>query len=1621
MELILSQSQSQKGNKISNTQRIDNDFFLSDVESKYGFYETFNDKNIKKAFSTVNTHNMDKKYNGKIPLTIVETILFDNGQFSFWNFTDQNGFVMKRSQKRLNKENVILYLITRAVDYISIHNPDIKIKKSEDQILSDIDRFTSLLDQKIESTHLFNSPEYNYLNKIHGLRFILVHSNSNAESNESSQELKNLFDFNKILSDSSLLSGILMAQILLNVIKSAKPLICKYSKKNELAPKKMKLFTEKPIFKIGKKKDEFYYDQSKSSMFSGPRMVNQYNNQEGLEGEVKVSQKETELILLNDANLTKYIEDALGPFIKLIEKSKKVFIHEGMFRFVKMSDIYSKVEYYAFIFCEKIVGVLKTSEEYKELQAERKVKMSKIKEKTIPKDLLHKDEENFNFIQTRVTSLPRKKTFKHYERITKDAFCFGEFCDYSIPKIFKNLKKNTKIDEINSSIIPKENKFSERDKMHNLPNTLPVFLIKKAYDNPNLVNIVLKAYSIFPSDFDKDAAIREVNRQKKEEEERRKEEEKARELNEEKKKQYKMLQKMPTLNTSNLPNIHSLSSVINTTSSAVDTHRGNQTAGDKNKTVITLYHPTPQKFDHINYDTMYSKKYVCNNCYTIYTLIQNFLSNIDETTSQFKSLAKAKDLLLQGDKLKNPYENEDSFTQEQPENLLFQEEKNDFSLKSILKKNMRKLKREARKKNEKRKEKLKIVKNVPTRKEEFKKTFSYNLNVNPKLLKLNLVAEKTKNKFFNLIFNELRTEPESIYQKLGIKKPDKNFKNSMTNLRMHMGINSYSYNTNFKELNQLNKKINDEVLKEFLSNVHDQDGVSPFTYRDISVSQRRRYDSKINITNIKSFRKAIEGRSSLMNQQIEMNQTDVDIFLAFKNLKKIGYGSPFGSPLKVNLKENEKDKINYLLEEDDEDENYNSHGSVEHSEKSEYSSDIDNSESYTHTHSSYLDNDNGNDSFKAESRNEDENHDDDYKEETNKNLTKISESKLSKASHLAQSTINFRTPRRGRSHKSNKSNKSSKSGKSSKSSKSENKKKEENHEEIRSRDKNRHKTVHCKGNIDIKDKLRKIVNEDVIVSLPKSSEKKVRTIQMSKKSVTQSIKTKTNRVHSSQVFNPEMSKKITVSSIFYYEWSKDTLKFDFNNSYYYISSPLTKFNEMNIPVNDNPLLLTQNMTCGDFIKIGKFENSPLLDEAEVFVYDQYTAVPYKVVVLKDMEEKPDRKKEAIQQGNIGTSNNTGILNQGKKTAFVRRGSTAILKESKGLKCIVLCLNDFFDSFIKYQDLMTQIWGSYTEYLEKLKLIFFNFPGQSTTLFSKKSIFNNMYYTEFLDRFLFHLVEKNYFDHTYHMILVGFGNGGQVALSYVSFYEKYWDFIHSVLLFNPFCENDEFINKSMLEILKIVEGSKNTKLVDFFVKSITVNPQKLIDVDGGNNDTGMNFNMNLNNLSHSNSFNLQKNNSLINGNTNPYSLKPTEPNPITMAGYYSITRGYFYNLKINHKEVLTPLVVIHSNQNCFITINNINSIFHHLKLKNYSITPGKININLNMNKNKIKEEDTFQSRLYDFPEILPQNKIRRKLIVVDGSHDIIYDNPGNVSNILHSYMRYLVINIPFNGGDLLKNK
>ena len=103
-------------------------------------------------------------------------------------------------------------------------------------------------------------------------------------------------------------------------------------------------------------------------------------------------------------------------------------------------------------------------------------------------------------------------------------------------------------------------------------------------------------------------------------------------------------------------------------------------------------------------------------------------------------------------------------------------------------------------------------------------------------------------------------------------------------------------------------------------------------------------------------------------------------------------------------------------------------------------------------------------------------------------------------------------------------------------------------------------------------------------------------------------------------------KKIIISSLFY---NKSSDEYKNTVPYYYITSPLPKFNEGNIPISENPLLLTQNISSEDYIKLGKFENTKFLKDSSIFVYDSNTAVPYKIINLKVGNKKKKEVKEEV--------------------------------------------------------------------------------------------------------------------------------------------------------------------------------------------------------------------------------------------------------------------------------------------------------------------------------------------------------------------------------------------------------
>ena len=367
-----------------------------------------------------------------------------------------------------------------------------------------------------------------------------------------------------------------------------------------------------------------------------------------------------------------------------------------------------------------------------------------------------------------------------------------------------------------------------------------------------------------------------------------------------------------------------------------------------------------------------------------------------------------------------------------------------------------------------------------------------------------------------------------------------------------------------------------------------------------------------------------------------------------------------------------------------------------------------------------------------------------------------------------------------------------------------------------------------------------------------------------------------------------------------------------------------------------------------------------------------------------------------------------------------------------------------------------------EYISELKFVLFNLPGQSTTFFSKEVIQNNIYYSDFLDKFIYFLYNEKEFDISYKIVLLGFGNGGHIALTYASLYEKYWNILDSIIMFNAYCRNGPIVNEAMLEVLKLVTKENNPKTIEFFIKQSTRNPKEFSSKENesttkkakkeksrpniknfyGMDDEYLELQKKMRKMNvltedknkfkkENKSYNkanykLKKFNNIIledndDLNINLDNGSENIENNITLEGYKTITKGYFYNIQLNLNEISTKILCIHSNVDSFINIHNISPLFDndiasyhstplkelfsfYFKNKNEDNNSNKVNLNYIISDSKNEKsigsnKDKINSFMgYNLGEFKTKDSNARKLIIFDGSHDVSH-SLNNKENII----------------------
>jgi len=536
-------------------------------------------------YKCLNKVHEEPRYKGKIIFPIIETIILDKGQINHWIFTDEKaGYVLKKNSNKLVKDYILRYFVKVALKKIIEKGK--KVEKNVDTIVEDIHRFVILSDQNYSNKPEFGK-ESKYLKYFYQLTYIYLKFCGEVEKMVSVIDLFILLgDPNKI---TNLLviqnfinidkSKTIYCKFHRKNILAAKKFHL-YTKINnyEEKPQEISDYEDDEDVNISKNlKSSTFHNSHKNSNIQNnynyvnhntnhsinnnninnpgsyqnfnpngsgtnfnsfnnnqihinANLINQVNNTAShknthsktsntignifskktnkIKDDAKYDDEEektkkqidlTDLIALNDINLTEYIALISEPFVDLLEKSLGIFIYE-------LIIMYHKDNNGNFFFRLSDNIICKSRRTPEEIEEENRLKntMKNIFEKAIPKEI--------------------RKNVKKYEKITKNAFCFGEFCNFNIPKFFKNMNKFSKedLDKYNNI----DSKFIERDKNHDFAFILPYFIIKKAYDNENLVNIVLKAYSIFPKNFNPNEVFQQLNKQKQEEEERKEEENK---------------------------------------------------------------------------------------------------------------------------------------------------------------------------------------------------------------------------------------------------------------------------------------------------------------------------------------------------------------------------------------------------------------------------------------------------------------------------------------------------------------------------------------------------------------------------------------------------------------------------------------------------------------------------------------------------------------------------------------------------------------------------------------------------------------------------------------------------------------------------------------------------------------------------------------------------------------------------------------------------------------------------------------------------------------------------------------------------------------------------------------
>ena len=766
----------------------------------------------------------DKKYHNKARLNIVDTFIVDNNQFIAWLFTDKNGFVMCHSKDKLNKDNVLLYFLSEIKRYI-IDVIGIKAisKIKNEKILSDLEIFSNSINLKISPEILYKNKSCDYLIHFHKMKCILVQSPSEVEK----KKFMNIIEFSKAINDNNKFSSVKLIQSFIDIkVHNNFHMSSKYKELSSLqfqtmnitytlskeGKKSIKMFIENPKHLSDQQKNpitnlrstlsrKFTTQSMNSSMhnslinLSGRTSLNSYNsgnssldyNNTNEKDKIYFSAPRTPY---TNTNLQSMYETIIFDLIKHIERVKHAMIYSCEFHFLKLYD-----DSFAFVSGCNLTGIYSNNPLYVSRKNILEEGMKKIYDKRIPPDIT---------------------LFDKIKKISNEHKCQGEFCNFALPTTAKGA---TFINAINETMlhqkVNKENKFSERDKNYTLPNSLPLFKIKQVYDNPMIVNMILKSYCIFPKSESKDVLLQKIQKEK------------------------EKIQKSLNDNITS-PTNHTTSIKISLFTDI-----------SKDSDSLVLYTPQANKFDHVNIDNMYHRVGVCYNCFIIYSLIESYLSTIDQSLLSYSNEEKAKAILSQGEK----FAYNANIALSSNDNMIYKEELSEKCLRRDLMEKIKIKRNEFIERNERGSRINRLYKHIITKQDENNKMFNYYLDVNPKKFNIKLGDEtiESKNAKENVTMFKVKLTNKAtplVKNKICYYKDARANSATMKNRRIHMGYSASAYDIRTKEEKQRSSSIKSKLSMMDIDIMHNLKAMRNSLSLSNNDTLIKKKEKKIHLTSI---------------------------------------------------------------------------------------------------------------------------------------------------------------------------------------------------------------------------------------------------------------------------------------------------------------------------------------------------------------------------------------------------------------------------------------------------------------------------------------------------------------------------------------------------------------------------------------------------------------------------------------------------------------------------------------------------------------------------------------------------------------------------------------------------